>query len=92
MEPENIIKVYKGYVDRLYGKDAEQMSATDPAKDSDKKDPSIVYFKGMFPEVESSLDIDALKSEFYGKYKIRSKNESVDYNNIKKFIKEVLRA
>ena len=92
MSSENIIKVYKGYVDRLYGKDAEQMSATDPAKDSDKKDPSIVYFKGMFPEVESSLDIDALKSEFYGKYKIRSKNESVDYNNIKKFIKEVLRA
>ena len=69
------------------------MSATDPEKDRRKKEPSIEYFREKFPEVkELDSAIDALKSEFYGKYKIRSKNESVDYNNIKKFIKEVLRA
>ena len=90
---EEIKKIYEEYIERLYGPSAQRMSATDPEKDRRKKEPSIEYFREKFPEVkELDSAIDALKSEFYGKYKIRSKNESVDYNNIKKFIKEVLRA
>jgi len=90
---EEIKKIYEEYIERLYGPSAQRMSATDPEKDRRKKEPSIVYFREKFPEVkELDSAVDALKSEFYGKYKIRSKNESVDYNNIKKFIKEVLRA
>ena len=72
MTPPEIVKVYEELVIRLFGPDAQQISATDKNEDMSVKDKTLEVFRQVLPEAESStMDVKSLKTAFYAKYKIR---------------------
>ena len=72
MSPTEIVKVYEETVIRLFGAAAQPLSATDKSEDMSVKDKLLEVFKQVLPEVESStMDVEAFKTAYYAKYKVR---------------------
>jgi uncharacterized protein (DUF2267 family) len=72
MSPQEIVKVYEEMVERFFGDRGQQLSATDPEEDRGVKDKVLEVFRQHLPEVEAStVDVDAMKRDFYSRYKVR---------------------
>jgi hypothetical protein len=72
MSPPEIVKVYEEMVERFFGDRGQQLSATDPEEDRGVKDKVLEVFRQHIPEVEAStVDVDAMKRDFYSRYKVR---------------------
>jgi hypothetical protein len=93
MSPPEIVRLYEEVVNRFFGEEGQQLSATDPKEDESVKDRILEVFRQAVPEVESStIDLRGLKSNFYSKYKVRgqegfsedSDQPSVDESNRRK--------
>jgi hypothetical protein len=70
--PQEIVKIYEGLVFRLFGKNSQRLSATDPAEDMSVKSKILEVFRQILPETEAStVDIEELKKDFYENYKVR---------------------
>ncbi|NDD93343.1 hypothetical protein EBZ37_14840, partial [bacterium] len=70
--PQEIVKVYEEMVDRFFGDRGQQLSATDPEEDRSVKDKVLEVFRQHLPEAEAStINVEAMKNDFYSRYKIR---------------------
>ena len=89
MTPPEIVSVYEGIVFRLFGDEAQNLSATDKQEDMEVKDKILETFRHALPEAESStIDVDGLKSAFYAKYKIRGEEGFAEDNDTPREIDE----
>ena len=72
LSPQESVKVYERFVNRLYGEGAQGISATDPKEDESVKDAIIRVFQEDAPDVRAStLDLAAMKEKYYASYKVR---------------------
>lgn len=87
--PEMIESAYLDLVeDKLLGKDAQRLDATDPEVDRSTKMSIIARFKKDFPELSKHDDfIQSLENSYYESYKTRKVVESL----IRSYVIEIMR-
>jgi hypothetical protein len=79
MSPPEIVKIYEEMVDRFFGARGQQLSATDPKEDASVKDRILDVFREALTDAESStVDLKALKQDFYSRYKVRGQEGFVE--------------
>lgn len=74
-DDNQIEELYLDFIDKLYGKEAQELDATSAEGDKSAKMPAIAEFLRKFPFLEKYNDmVENMKKDFYKKYKIRAES------------------